>query len=379
MVKDSMLKDKIEDSINKIIPEILDLRKTLHENAEVSLQEFKTQIILMDYLNKNGIENFPCASTGIIGIMNPDDSHYEVIAVRADMDALAVNGASHLCGHDYHMAILLGVSRVLKELGFSKKLKLIFQPAEETFGGADRMITAGVLENPKVEKIIGFHVWPGVKVGTIEITGGASMASVNDFEIKFIGKGGHAAFPHKCINPIFPAIEFIQTITSKVSREHDPNNSYVLTFSAINGGEVFNVIASDVTVLGTFRTFDEVLRSDIKNKLEVYAKTFGDIHGCEVEIKYDFAYPPLVSDKNFTEDFIKTAKVALGESNVLPLEKSFAAEDFSFFCEKIPSVHFRLGIDDGTLGSAPLHAPNFSANDNCIFYGISAIVHYLMK
>ncbi|MHC1684481.1 MAG: M20 family metallopeptidase [Clostridiaceae bacterium] len=367
-----MLKKVIKD----LLPEILAVRCDLHENAEVSMQEFKTQKIIMDFLSQNNIDHQPFTGTGVVANFNAADN---CVAVRADIDALAINGASHLCGHDYHTAILLGVAKVLKELNYSKPVKLIFQPAEEAFGGALKMIQEGVLENPKVDRIIGYHVWPKLPLGKIALSGGPSMASVDDFYLTFIGKGGHAAFPHLCKNPIFPAMELIQNMNNKYTVDHDPNNPYVLTFASIKGGEVPNVICEKVEIMGTLRTFDETLRDKIVSKIEATAKTCAESYECEFEINYDFAYPPVVSDYDFSKEFSDTAKKLLGEDHVLPLQRSYAAEDFSFFCREVPGVHFRIGISNEDKGNEPLHSLNFNADDECVLHGIHAIVGYLIS
>lgn len=186
----------IKNLINDNLDSIKALRVKLNQNAELSHKEFKTQSILIDFLKEINIPAVKLAGTGIVATLNNEDN---CIGVRADMDALPVNGAvSHACGHDYHMAIALGTALVLKKAGFERCVKFIFQPAEEADGGALPMINMGVLENPAVKYMIGFHVWPGIPLGKIEAGLGPSMASVDDFNVTFEGVGGHAAMPHIC-------------------------------------------------------------------------------------------------------------------------------------------------------------------------------------
>ena len=366
----------LKQVINSKIDEIKEIRKLLSENAELSYQEFKTQGIVMDILNSASIHNFKCANTGVVGILNEGE---ECIAIRADMDALPVNGVFHACGHDYHMAVALGCALVLKEIGYEKCVKFIFQPAEEAEGGAIPMIKEGVLENPKVKNMIGFHVWPDVPVGSIAITDGASMASIDDFYITIKGKGGHAAMPHLCKNPIFPAIEVIDSVTKRCKAEIDPLNSHVVTFSTINGGKASNVIPDEVTMSGTVRTFDNELRNTICKIIKETSNLTAEKYGCSAEINYTFEYEPLISDKNFTDKFIECTKEILGEEAILPLVKTFGGEDFAFFAKEVPSVHFRLGISNGKEGIYSLHSPNFCADDNALFYGIYAISNFILK
>lgn len=355
---------------------ITSIRKELNENAELSFKEYKTSDIIKKYLNEYGIETKSCFNTGVIGILNKDES---CIGLRADMDALPVNGVSHACGHDFHMAAAIGTAIVLKELGFSKNVKFIFQPGEENTGGALPMINEGVLESPDVKYIIGFHVWPGLPVGQIEAVSGASMGSVDDFNIEFTGKGGHAAMPYLCKNPIYPAIELIQSFNTKVLTENDPLNPFVVTFASINAGNACNVISDKAKVLGTVRTFEHELRKKLKEDLIKSSEICAEKYNCTVKVNYEDGYPPLINDKELTDNFIEHAKGILGEKNVLPLTKSFAAEDFSFFAEKVPSVHFRLGIAENELGNEVLHSVNFTGSDNALYYAVMLTVSFIIK
>ncbi|MTK13083.1 MAG: amidohydrolase [Clostridiaceae bacterium] len=366
------LKKVIRDNMDNIIK----LRKELSDNAELSFQEFKTSKIVKDYLEKLGIETQTVFNTGVVGVLNNGDS---CIAIRADMDALPVNGVSHACGHDYHMAVALGCALVLKEIGFNKCVKFIFQPAEEDTGGAAPMIKEGVLKSPDVAYIIGFHIWPNVEVGKIEVISGPSMGSVDDFYITFNGKGGHAAMPHLCKNPIYPSIDFIQSMNTKIHTENNPLNPCVLTFSSMNVGNAPNVIADCANLSGTFRTFDNELRTKIKEDIKSLSSLCAEKYNCEVDVRIKDGYPPLVSDKALTDKFISVSKGILGEENVLGLEKTFAAEDFAFFAEEIPSVHFRLGIYDGCRGKSPLHATDFDASDEALYYGIYTTINFILS
>ena len=279
--------------IEQNIDTIKELRKNLNINAELSFEEYKTQSIILEFLKDLNIDTKIFAKTGVAATLNVGT---ECIAVRADMDALPVNGITHACGHDYHMAVVLGTALVLKKIGFNKTVKFIFQPGEESEGGALPMIKEGVLENPQVKYIIGFHVWPTVKVGTIEVATGASMASVDDLNISFKGIGGHAAIPHLCKNPIYPAMEFIQSMNIQSSVENNPLNPHILTFSSIQCGCAPNVIAEECVVLGTVRTFSSELRKKLYEDILKNAHLCAEKYGCGVDIKYNFQYPPLINN-----------------------------------------------------------------------------------
>lgn len=366
------LKKLIEENIEII----KNLRNNLNQNAELAFTEYKTQSIILNFLKDLDMNAEVFAKTGVSAVLNQGE---ECFAVRADMDALPVNGVSHVCGHDYHMAVALGTALILKKIGIKKCVKFIFQPAEEGTGGAFPMIEEGVLENPRVKNMLGFHVWPNIKAGTIEVSEGASMASVDDFHITFRGVGGHAAMPNLCKNPIYPAIDFIETMNIKSRTEINPLNSHVITFSSIQCGSVPNVISDECKVLGTVRTFDNVLRNKLHEEILRISTLCAEKFGCTSEVEYKFEYPPVISDKSLTEDFIKVTKVLIGDENVKPLEKTFAAEDFAFFAEKVPSVHFRLGIADGDKGTYPLHSPDFSVSEEALFYGIYVIANYILS
>lgn len=366
--------------IKKVIEENIEyikkLRIELNNNAELSFNEFKTQKIILNFLKDLNIPSKTLAKTGVAATLNSGE---ECIAIRADMDALPVNGVSHVCGHDYHMAIVMGTCLILKKIGFDKCVKFIFQPAEEDDGGALPMIKEGVLENPKVKNMIGFHVWPNVNVGTIEVSSGPSMASVDDFKIIFKGNGGHAAMPYLCKNPIYPAMDFIQTMNSKTKMEINPLDSHIITFTSIQCDTAPNVIADECVVLGTVRTFDNDLRNKIYEDIKRISYLSAEKYNCTAELKYNFQYPPLINDEDFTNKFINITKSLIGENNVIPLEKTFAAEDFSFFAQKIPSVHFRLGIADGNKGLYPLHSPYFNVSDDALFHGIDIITNFILS
>lgn len=367
----------IKNLINDNLDSIKALRVKLNQNAELSHKEFKTQSILIDFLKEINIPAVKLAGTGIVATLNNEDN---CIGVRADMDALPVNGAvSHACGHDYHMAIALGTALVLKKAGFERCVKFIFQPAEEADGGALPMINMGVLENPAVKYMIGFHVWPGIPLGKIEAGLGPSMASVDDFNVTFEGVGGHAAMPHICKNPIYPAMDFIQTVNMKSRLEIDPQNSHVITFSAFNAGDANNVIANEALVKGTVRTFDAKLREKLHDEIVYCANMSAEKYGCKAYVDYQLQYPPLICDDELAEEFINNAKEILGPENVLPLVKTFGSEDFAFFAENVPSVHFRLGISQGLKGLNPLHSPNFDAAEDVLFYGIYTVASFILS
>jgi len=366
----------LQEAVKNNLGRIKKLREELGKNAELSFNEFKTSVIIKEFLDSIGIRHKDLFNTGVVGVLNDDEV---CIAIRADMDALPVNGVSHACGHDYHMAVALGAALILKEIGYDKNVKFIFQPGEEASGGALPMIFEGVLSDPEVKCVLGFHVWPGLDAGKIQISTGPAMASTDDFDIRFIGKGGHAATPYLCKNPIYPAMDLIQSMNNKLHNENDPLNPFVVTFASLNSGNTFNVIPDEARVMGTARTFRNDLREKIKEDIIRGAGLSAQKYGCEAQISYLDGYPPLINDANVTDEFIKIAQDLLGKENVLPIVKTFAAEDFAYFAEKVPSVHFRLGIREGAKGNEPLHSTKFDASDDALFYGVLVLTNFIIS
>jgi hippurate hydrolase len=360
--------------IRNRLEEIKDIRQTLHNNAELSNEEYKTSKIIQTYLDSLGLTYKTLANTGVVAVLNEGS---DCIGIRADMDALPINGVFHGCGHDYHMAILLGVARVLKDLNTDKSVKFIFQPAEEDGGGALPMINEGVLEDPKVTSMVGFHVWPGLEVGSIEATSGPSMASVDDFKILFTGKGGHGAMPDLSINPLKPAVEF--TYTMENYKSSVASTPYVLNLTSINCGNAPNVVADEALVMGILRTFDDSLRTQLRNVIREKAADFASKYGCSYSVKFEDEYPPLINDDKISKEFITASSKLLGKDKVKALTATFAGEDFSYFAKAVPSVHFRLGIKGHGLGESPLHSSNFTAHDDALFYGIYIICNYILS
>ncbi|OPJ61661.1 M20 family metallopeptidase [Clostridium oryzae] len=366
----------LKEVINSRLTEFKDLRKLLHNNAELGFSEYKTQKIIMDYLSTIGIKSNKLAKTGVVGVMNDG---CDCNALRVDIDALPINGVFHGCGHDYHMAIALGTASTLKAMHYDKCFKFIFQPAEETTGGALPMIKEGVLNEPKVKNLLGFHVWPDVELGTIEVTDKASMASVDDFKITFKGKGGHAAIPSAFINPIVPGVEFIKDMNDYFHASEGAYKTHILSITTLKCGEAPNVVSDSAVVMGTLRTFDEGIRKNFKNKIISLASSYAEQHHCHINIDYDEQYPPLKNDMKLTKAFKEITANLIGSKNVLDLMPTFAGEDFAFFSEAAPSVHFRLGITHGEKGRFPLHSQYFTADDNCIFYGIYILTNFILK
>ena len=309
--------------------ELIEIRRDLHENPELGFDLFRTSQKVKDFLTKEGIEFYEVAGTGICAIIRGKGE--KTIALRADMDALPlqdkkicsysskIEGKMHACGHDAHTTILLGAAKILNSMKDEIKgnVKLFFEPAEETTGGAPIMIKEGVLQNPNVDAVIGLHVEEWLEAGTVGLKRGDAYAASNPFTIKIIGKGGHGASPHMTIDPIVIASNVIISLQNIVSREIPPTDAAVITIGSIHGGTAENIIPEEVTISGIIRTMKSEHREYIKNRLvQVVEGIVSSMRGkCEINIEE--SYPCLYNNDKLADMFEKKASEVIGEDNVL--------------------------------------------------------------
>lgn len=385
-----------KQNAEKYFQEAVQIRRRLHQIPELCFQEKETSRFVSRYLEDLGLD----VSTGIGGYgIKAVLTGYKaapVIAIRADMDALPIeektglpfasqnSGAMHACGHDAHMTNVLIAARMLSEIKeqIPGVIVFIFQPCEEGAppgqkGGAEAMIQAGVLENPHIDAIFALHVLPDLPVGAIGICAGPIMANVASFYIKIFGKAAHGAFPHQGIDAIYVAAAAIMQFQSLVSRFHDPAQTAVLTVGKINGGVRLNVIAEEVELQGTVRTFSFAVQDEIAAGIEKILK--GLAIACGIKYRFDFTKdaPYVKNDPALTESSIALFKKELGEQNVHIVKPMTIAEDFSHYSHKIPAVFFFLGVG----GQSPLHSSTFSVDEQVFRIApalfASAAVHYL--
>lgn len=375
--------DNIKSLAAEHASSLLEWRRHLHKHPELSFKEAQTAAYINEYLQSIGIET--TTGVGGKGIVATIGSGEKVIGLRADMDALPIQeendvdyasvnaGVMHACGHDVHSTCLMGAVTILKQMEdqLPGTIKIVFQPAEEYLpGGAHLMIEDGVLENPTVQHMLGEHVYPELEVGKVGFRSGMYMASTDELHVTVKGKGGHAALPHRVIDPILIASHMIVALQQVVSRKSTPTTPTVLSFGDIHGYGATNVIPDEVKLLGTFRTFDEEWRDEAHQLIRDMARNVVEGMGGEVDFQIKKGYPHLINDPSITEASRSAAQEYLGVENVVDLDLRMTAEDFAYFSQKVPSCFYRLGVRNEARGiTSNLHTSTFNVDEDCLEIG----------
>ncbi|MEG0773354.1 M20 family metallopeptidase [Clostridium sp.] len=369
--------------------ELIGLRRDFHRNPELGFELTRTSQKVKEFLEREGIEYRIVAETGIVAIIRGEmfSSNTKTIAIRGDMDALPLLdkkntlyssksiGKMHACGHDAHTTMILGAAKILNAAKSQLKgnVKLFFEPAEETVGGARLMIEQGVLEEPTVDAIIGCHVDEGLPVGTIGIKPGVAYAASNPFTIKIYGKGAHGASPHKAIDPIVIGSNVIMALQTLVSREVNPTSPAVITIGTFNGGTAQNIIPEEVSISGIIRTMKLEDREYFKNRLREIVQGIVTTFRGSCEIQIDESYPCLYNDDEMYKFFEKVAISTLGQEKVtLVKEPTMGVESFAYFSLKKPSMFYWLGCGNKEKGIVhPAHSSMFDIDEDCIPIGVA--------
>jgi amidohydrolase len=375
-----MLSGKIKRLVEKYYPRGVEIRRRIHRYPELSGEEAETAGLAADMLREFGIETRAgIAGHGVLGLIRGAKPGKTVL-LRADMDALEVNeaadvpyrsvkpGVMHACGHDGHTAGLLIAAMALSELkdDIPGTVKLMFQPAEETIGGALPMIEAGILDGPPVDAAFGCHLWGSAAEGTVRVKAGPVMASPDEFSITLRGPGGHGALPHLTVDTVVLAAQIVLQFQTIVSRRKNPLDAAALSVCAIHGGEAFNVIPDEVRLEGTIRTFNEEARSFIPREMEKSVRCLCEAVGASYSFEVKRRYPPLVNDPVAVAVVRAAAEKIVGADRVLEAEANMGGEDFSYIAERTPSAFFFLGI---ARDGKPVihHSPYFQWDDRALF------------
>ncbi|TDO85268.1 amidohydrolase [Halanaerobium saccharolyticum] len=388
-MKQPDLSQKIKEKAAAVEEFVIKIRHQIHQNPELSFSENKTAALAAAEMKKLGFEvRENIFGTGVTATFkNSSDSAAKTLLIRADMDALPVEeknelkfkskkeGIMHACGHDGHTAILIGTAVVLKEIAadFNGNLKFLFQPGEETSGGAEGMIKEGVLKNPDVDAAVGLHLWGSSPEGVVEYKSGPFMASPDRFDLKIIGRGGHAARPQNTIDPIPIGAEIISALQTIVSRRIDPLESAVISVCNFEAGSTHNVIPDQAVLKATVRSLKSDIRQQLAENIEKVIKNICDIYDADYEFNYIFGYPPVVNDSEMTEIVAGAAKKILGKSRVREKEKAeMGGEDFSYFGREVPAAFYYLGIaPEGEIINH--HQSDFKFNDSVLKDGVAVM------
>jgi amidohydrolase len=385
--------EKIDEQLEKIDDEIVALRRQLHRIPELSRQEYKTQQLICQTLDQWNIEYKKVADTGVYAIIRTGKPG-KTIALRGDMDGLAVteetqmefssihSGQMHACGHDAHMTFLLGSILVLNSIKneLSGNIVFLFQPSEERFGGAQRMVAEGVLEEPKVDAVIGCHVWP-LPTGTVVAKKGALMACPDIFKIVVTGKGGHGAMPHLSVNPILPLSEIVTAINTISALYINPLAPVVASVCEIHAGDAYNVIPDNGYIEGTLRTFDDEVRQGLIDHMKRAAQGICTAYGVECEFILTEAYPATVNDDTLAQWAYEHLLEINPEAKVVQnIEPAMVGEDFSFYAKNTPALFLWLGVQNENNGCTyGLHHPKFNVDEKALKIGVRNMCYLVSK
>jgi amidohydrolase len=399
------LADQIDKLTHELTPQVVTWRRDFHQHPELGNREHRTSTVVADELRRLGYEvKTGVAHTGVVAVLRGAKPS-PVVALRADMDALPVTeqvdlpfkstakatwngqevGVMHACGHDNHLAMLLGAATIFAKVKdqLPGSIKLIFQPAEEgppegEQGGAELMVKEGVLDNPKVDAIFGVHVFPS-PTGSINYRSGPLMASADSFTITIKGRQTHGAVPWGGIDPIVIGSQIVMALQTIVSRSVNITEApAVVTIGSFNGGNRFNIVPETVALGGTVRAFNEEVRKDIHRRIRDIATKTAEAAGATADIRYGIGYPVTVNDPALTERMAPTLKRVAGAENVRIGPLTGTAEDFSFFQQKVPGMFFFLGVTPGDQDpkTAPQnHSPLFFADESALPIGVRALAN----
>lgn len=378
---------------------LIKIRRTIHKYPELGFKEKKTSRLVAGILRDYGIKvKTGVGGTGVIGLIEGkkrSSGKKRCIALRADMDALpiqektrkpyrsCINGIMHACGHDGNTTIVLGAAMLLSKRrdSFSGKVKLIFQPSEETGNGARRMIEAGVLRNPNVDAIMGVHVHPGIPKGKIGIKYGEMMAAVDKFKITILSKGGHGANPHQGVDGILVASAVIQSLQHIVSRQIAPTDPCVISVGQINGGVEFNVLAEEVVMIGTVRTVTKSLRQRIPGLIERVIRGICRTYKADYRLDYERVGNPLINTFSTTDFIYNEALGYFGKKNIVSIKKpTMGGEDFADYLARVPGSFIYIGAGNKSKGILEQwHSSRFDIDEDALPIGAEFIYNCILN
>ena len=383
---------RILAAAREILPWLIEIRRDLHQHPELGLEEHRTSARVREVLDELAIEHADgIGGTGVLGRLGGRRDG-PTVALRADLDALPIQdakdvpyrsriaGKMHACGHDVHTTILLGAARLLAGPsedflgeGLPGTVKLLFQPAEETVGGAKLLIAAGVLENPTVDAIFGLHVEPDLDVGTIEVRYGQRNASSDSVRIVVHGRSGHAAYPADTVDAIVVAAQVISALQTVVSRNVDARDSAVVSFGKIRGGSQSNIVANRVELDGTIRCLAPAVRERVKQRVAATAEGVASALGGRAEVEIEAGYDPLINAEAIVDVVRHNARDLVGEDRiVVKAQANMGVEDFAYYVSRVPGAFFSLGVRNESRGIVhTIHTEHFDVDEECMAHGVA--------
>ena len=372
---------------DEIVADAITIRRDLHAHPELGFQERRTAGIVADRLKALGFETHTgIAETGVVGLLRGAKDG-PTIMLRADMDALPMAeendvpyrsthpGTMHACGHDAHVAMLLGAAAILRDRtdSFAGRIAVVFQPAEEGGGGAREMIREGILGRFEIRRAYGLHVTNVLPSGVFGTRPGPLLASVDQFDLTVDGAGGHGGMPHRSVDPVVIAADLVGAFQRIVSREVDPIDTAVVTIGAINGGTTYNVIPPRVSMKGTVRSFNQTTRASLEASIRRIAEHTCAAGRATCSIDWQASYPVTVNDPSETVFLRETLAARFGKARAIEIPPVMGSEDFSYFANEVPACFAFLGTGDATH-AAPNHHPAFDIDESAISAGIAAHV-----
>ena len=380
---------RLSADVSAIQADLVALRRDLHQNPELAWAERRTAGRVAAFLEGSGLDvRAGVAGTGLVATARGAGAR--TVVLRADMDGLPIQeqsdapyasrvpGVMHACGHDGHTAIGAAAARVLGARRPAGTVRVLFQPAEEGEGGAQRVLAEGALEGADV--ILGIHLWNELPVGTIGVKAGPLMAAVDRLSIVVRGRGGHGGHPHRAADPVVAAAQVVLALQTLISREVSPLDSAVLTVGAIHGGQAFNVIPDEVTLTGTVRTFDAALRRSIPDRVRRIAGGVASALQCEAEVEVRPGNPPVVNDAAVAALARRAAVRVVGEENVVEPEPTMGGEDMAVYFEQVPGCFVFVGSANAARGlDQPHHSPRFDFDEDALLVGTQFLLEVVQE
>lgn len=376
---------------------LVELRRHFHQHPELSFEEHETAAAIASHLRAAGLEvREGVGSTGVVGLLHgaaggdsDAGSSGRTLMIRADIDALPVDeanevdyrsqtpGKMHACGHDGHIAIALIVAEVLAERRDQLRgtVKFVFQPAEERIGGADRMIEDGVMRDPAVDAVIGLHLWSSAPAGEVAVQAGPFFASADEIYLRVRGRGGHGAMPHLNVDPIVAAAQVVLAVQTLISRETSPFHPAVITFGSIHGGTAFNIVADEVELHGTVRTYDAADRERLLRRIGEVARGVASGLRAEADFEVRHGCPACVNDPEITELVRRAAEAAVGAEHIPSGDqRQSVSDDMALFLAAAPGCYFLVGAGNETRGiTAPHHSNRFDIDEDALLVGVETL------